>query len=203
MLIKPMPSPNNTNREQLYILQGGRGALNRRGMAYDSMGPTPTNRRGLAYDTAEPDTVKQILDFAKQNLSPKALHDLSQALLAAAYRDGYPSPGEIAAAADDGPSVDPMQTRGRSPAARLGSDSAATRSLLRRFPEIAKIINGRTPSTAAADSAALQETYSRFPELSRLGPAETARRRVPSVGVDSAAAKSLNERFGLDRIKSA
>jgi hypothetical protein len=139
MLITPMPSPNNTNREKLYILQGGRGALNRRGMAYDSMGPTPTNRRGLAYDTAEPDTVKQILDFAKQNLSPKALHDLSQALLAAAYRDGYPSPGEMAVAADDEPSVDPMQTRGKSPGARLGADSSGTEGLYQRFPDLRRI----------------------------------------------------------------
>ena len=201
MIIKPMPSPAGSNKEKLFILQGGKGALNRRGMAYDSMGPTPTNRRGLAYDTAEPDTVEQIVAWAKENLTPKALHDLSQALLAAAYRAGYPSPGEMAGVADDEPSVDPMRTKGRAPGARLGSDSPAARSLLRRLPEIAKIINGRTPSTAAADSAALQETYSRFPELSRLGPVEPARRRVPSV--DSAATRSLNERFGLDRIKSA
>src|ERR1700722_2597079 len=164
MIIKPMPSPGGTNREKLFILQGGKGPLNRRGMAYDSMGPTPTNRSGLAYDTAEPDTVEQIVAWAKENLTPKALHDLSIALLAAAYRAGYPTPGEMADAEDNEPTVvDPMQTRGRSPAARLGSDSAATRSLLRRFPEIARIIHskGTTPSTAAADSAALQETYSR------------------------------------------
>jgi hypothetical protein len=196
MLIRPMPSPKGTNKERLFVLQGGMGALNRRS-AYDS-------RRGLAYDTlgASPnDNIEQIIGWSKQNLTAKQMHDLSVALEAAAGRAGYPSPGEIAAAADDGPSVDPMQTKGRAPGARLGADSAATRDLFRRFPEIAKIINGRTPSTAAADSAALQETYSRFPELSRLGPVEPARRRVPSV--DSAAAKSLNERFGLDRIKSA
>ena len=195
MLIRPLPSPKGTNKERLFVLQGGMGVLNPRG-AYDS-------RRGLAFDTAEPDTVDQIVGWSKENLTPKALHDLSIALLAAAYRAGYPTPGEMADAEDDEPTVvDPMQTRGRSPAARLGSDSAATRSLLRRFPEIAKIINGRTPSTAAADSAALQETYSRFPELSRLGPVELARRRVPSV--DPSATKGLLERFpNLARIGSA
>src|ERR1700722_16054287 len=197
MLIKPMPSPNGTNREKLFVLQGGKGALNRRGMAYDSMGPTPTNRRGLAYDTAEPD-IEQIVAWAKENLTPKALHDLSQRLLAAAYRAGYPSPGEMAAA-DDGPTV-----AGKSPAARLGADSAATRDLFRRFPEIARIIHpkGTTPSTrVTADSGRLAAPFPRYPDLARLGPVEPARRRVPSV--DSAAAKSLNERFGLDRIKSA
>ena len=29
------------------------------------MGPTPTNRRGLAYDTAEPDTIEQIVAWAR------------------------------------------------------------------------------------------------------------------------------------------
>jgi hypothetical protein len=165
MLIKPMPSPSGTNREKLFILQGGRGALNPRG-AYDS-------RRRLAYDTlgASPndndDNVAQIVAWAKENLTPKALHDLSIALLAAAYRAGYPSPGEMADAEDDEPTV-----AGKSPAARLG-----------------------------ADSGALAATLARYPDLSRLGPVEPARRRVPSV--DWAAAKSLNERFGLDRIKSA
>jgi hypothetical protein len=196
MIIKPMPSPGGTNREKLFVLQGGKGALNRRGMAYDSMGPTPTNRRGLAYDTAEPDTIEQIVAWAKENLTPKALHDLSTALLA--YRAGYPSPGEMAAA-DDEPKV-----AGKSPAARLGADSAATRDLFRRFPEIARIIHpkGTTPSTrVTADPGALAATFTRYPDLARLGSVEPARRRVPSV--DSAAAKSLNERFGLDRIKSA
>jgi hypothetical protein len=194
MLIKPMPSPNGTNREKLFILQGGMGVLNPRG-AYDS-------RRGLAYDTlgASPnDNIEQIVAWAKENLTPKALHDLSTALLAAAYRAGYPSPGEMAAADDDEPTV-----AGKSPAARLGADSAATRDLFRRFPEIARIIHpkGTTPSTrVTADSGALAATFTRYPDLARLGPVEPARRRVPSV--DSAAAKSLNERFGLDRIKSA
>jgi hypothetical protein len=41
MIIKPMPSPGGTNREKLFILQGGKGPLNRRGMAYDSMGRPP------------------------------------------------------------------------------------------------------------------------------------------------------------------
>src|ERR1700733_10495804 len=152
MLIKPMPSPNGTNREKLFVLQGGKGALNSRGMAYDSMGPTPTNRRGLAYDTAEPD-IEQIVAWAKENLTPKALHDLSQRLLAAAYRAGYPSPGEMAAADDDEPTV-----AGKSPAARLGADSAATRDLFRRFPETARLIHpkGTSPSThVTADSGAL------------------------------------------------
>jgi hypothetical protein len=199
MIIKPMPSPGGINREKLCILQGGKGPLNRRGMAYDSMGPTPTNRSGLAYDTAEPDTVEQIVAWAKENLTPKALHDLSIALLAAAYRAGYPTPGEMADAEDNEPTV-----AGKSPAARLGADSAATRDLFRRFPEIARIIHpkGTTPSTrVTADSGALAATFTRYPDLARLGPVEPARRRVPSV--DSAAAKSLNERFGLDRIKSA
>jgi hypothetical protein len=191
MIIKPMPSPGGTNREKLFILQGGKGPLNRRGMAYDSMGPTPTNRRGLAYDTAEPDTIEQIVAWAKENLTPKALHDASIALLAAAYRAGYPTPGEMADAAAAEP-------------ARLGADSAATRDLFRRFPEIAIIIHPKatTPSTrVTADSGALAATFTRYPDLARLGPVEPARRRVPSV--DSAPAKSLNERFGLDRIKSA
>jgi hypothetical protein len=166
-------------------------------MAYDSMGPTPTNRRGLAYDTAEPDTIEQIVAWAKENLTPKALHDLSTALLAAAYRAGYPTPGEMADAEDDEPTV-----AGKSPAARLGADSAEARDLFRRFPEIARIIHGMTPSTrVTADSGALAATFARYPDLARLGPVEPARRRVPSV--DWAAAKSLNERFGLDRIKSA
>src|SRR3984885_10856882 len=191
MLIKPMPSPGGTNREKLFILQGGKGPLNRRGMAYDSMGPTPTNRRGLAYDTAEPDTIEQIVAWAKENLTPKALHDASIALLAAAYRAVYPTPEEMADAAAAEP-------------ARLGADSAATRDLFRRFPEIARIIHpkGTTPSTRrTARSGALAATFTRYPDLARLGPVEPARRRVPSV--DLAPAKSLNERFGLDRIKSA
>jgi hypothetical protein len=171
MLIKPMPSPSGSNREKLYILQGGKGALNRRGLAYDSSGPTPTNRRGLACDTAEPDTVDQIVAWAKENLTPKALHDLSVALLAASYRAGFPTPGSLADAEDEEPIVDPMQTRGKAPGAHVGMDGAAMGLL------------------------------ARFPDLARLGPVEPARRRVPSVS--AAAAKSLNDRFGLDRIKSA
>src|ERR1700733_2682486 len=140
MIIRPMPSPAGSNKEKLFILQGGKGALNRRGLAYDSMGPTPTNRRGLAYDTAEPDTVEQIVAWAKENLSPKALHDLSIALLAAAYRAGYPSPGGMADAEDDEPTVvDPMQTKGRAPGARLGADSAGTEGLYQRFPDLRRI----------------------------------------------------------------
>ena len=131
MLIRPLPSPKGTNKERLYILQGGMGVLNPRG-AYDS-------RRGLAFDTAEPDTVDQIVGWSKENLTPKALHDLSIALLAAAYRAGYPSPGEMAGAADDEPSVDPMQTRGKSPGARLGADSSGTEGLYQRFPDLRRI----------------------------------------------------------------
>jgi hypothetical protein len=114
MIIKPMPSPGGTNREKLFILQGGKGVLNRRS-AYDS-------RRGLAYDTlgASPnDNIEQIVAWAKENLTPKALHDLSIALQAAALRAGYPSSGEMAAA-DDGP-------------ARVGMDAAAAKSLDERF----------------------------------------------------------------------
>jgi hypothetical protein len=143
-MIRPLPSPNGTNREQLYILRGGMGGLNPRGMAYDTRGPTPTNRRGLAYDSAkgaaEHDPVEQIVAWAKENLMPQNLHDLSVALLAAAYGAGYPAPGEMAAAADDEPTIDPMQTRGKSPGARVGMDAAAsTQGLFRRFPEIARI----------------------------------------------------------------
>jgi hypothetical protein len=43
MIIKPMPSPGGTNREKLFILQGGKGTLNRRG-AYDSRRGAPTIR---------------------------------------------------------------------------------------------------------------------------------------------------------------
>jgi hypothetical protein len=191
MLIAPMPSPAGSNKEKLFILQGGKGALNPRG-AYDS-------RQRLAYDTLGPtpnDNVEQILGWAKENLSPKALHDLSVGLLAASYRAGYPTPGEMSTEGDE-PTV-----AGKSPA-RLGEDAASTRDLFRRFPEIARIINskGATPSSVSDDSGALAATFTRFPDLARLGPVEPARRRVPSV--DSAAAKSLNERFGLDRIKSA
>ena len=103
------------------------------------MGPTPTNRRGLAYDTAEPDTIEQIVAWAKENLTPKALHDLSTALLAAAYRAGYPSPGEMADAEDDERTVDPMQTRGKSPGTRLGADSSGTEGLYQRFPDLRRI----------------------------------------------------------------
>ena len=136
MLIKSMPSPSGTNHEKLYVLQGGRGVLNPRG-AYDS-------RRDLAYDTlgASPDNnVEQIVKWAKENLTPKALQDLSVLLRAAALRAGYSSSEAIpTSAADDEPTtVDPMQTRGRAPGARVGMDAAAMKSLFERFPEIARI----------------------------------------------------------------
>jgi hypothetical protein len=190
MIIVPMPSPTDSNKEKLFILQGGKGVLNPRG-AYDS-------RRGLAYDTlgASPnDNVDQIVAWAKQNLTPKDLHDISTALLAASYRAGYPSPGEMADAEDDEPTVS-----GKSPAP-LGADAASTRDLFRRFPEIAGIIHpkGTTPSTSVTDDSG---ALARYPELARLGRVEPARRRA-ATSVDSAAAASLNERFGLDRIKRA
>jgi hypothetical protein len=128
-MITPMPSPNNTNREQLYILRGEKGAVNPRG-AYDG-------RRGLAYDTlgASPnDNIDQIVAWAKENLMPQNLHDLSQKLLAAAYRAGYPTPGSMADAEDDEPTV-----AGKSPAARLGADSASLKGVFARFPDLARI----------------------------------------------------------------
>jgi hypothetical protein len=126
MIIKPMPSPQGTNREKLFILQGGRGVLNPRG-AYDS-------RRSLAYDTlgASPnDPVKQIAEWAKENLSAD---DLSR-LIGALGREAQ----QNMPAADDEPTIDPMQTRGRAPGARVGMDAAATKGLFERFPEIARI----------------------------------------------------------------
>ena len=64
MLISPMPSPSGTNRERLFVLRGAKS--NRRGGAYDTVGPTPTNRGAMC---AEPDPVKQIAEWAKENLS--------------------------------------------------------------------------------------------------------------------------------------
>jgi hypothetical protein len=121
-MLKPMPSPNGTNREQLYILRGGRGGPNPRG-AYDG-------RRGLAYDTlgASPnDNVAQIINWAKENMSSDEIRRLAQAL------GVYAQQNEAIPAADDAPSVDPMQTRGRAPGARVGMDAAAMKSLNERF----------------------------------------------------------------------
>jgi hypothetical protein len=170
MLISPMPSPSGTNREKLFILQGGRGGLNPRG-AYDS-------RRRLAYDTLgaspnDPDPVKQIAEWAKENLSADDLSRLIGALgreaqqnMPAADDDpdssidpikkwlaGKLQPQDMstlqkmisklgsagAQAADDEPVVDPLQTRGKAPGARVGMDAAATKGLFARFPELARI----------------------------------------------------------------
>jgi hypothetical protein len=128
MLIRPMPSPSNTNHEKLFVLQGGKGALNRRGnygMAFDS-------KRRLAYDTmgstpgASPDNdnVAQIAAWAKENMGPEDLARLCQML--GSMTDYVP-------AADDAPVVDPMQTRGRAPGARVGMDSRTMKSLDERF----------------------------------------------------------------------
>jgi hypothetical protein len=124
-----MPSPKGTNREKLYILQGGRGVLNPSG-AYDS-------RRGLAYDTlgASPeDNVAQIAAWAKENMSSEDLMRLCKLLGDTAGTGSVP-------AADDNapPSVDPMETRGRAPGARVSMDSAQTKSLFARFPDLARI----------------------------------------------------------------
>jgi hypothetical protein len=118
MLIRPMPSPNGTNREKLYVLQGGRGALNRRenyGMAFDA-------RRGMAYDTlgAKPsdDNVNQLCSWIEENLSDEDRQRLIETLA------NRPAPAQ-----DDDPVVDPMQTRGKAPGERLSMDAAAAKSL--------------------------------------------------------------------------
>jgi hypothetical protein len=121
-MIKPMPSPQGTNREKLFILQGGKGVLNRRGMAFDA-----------AIGASQNDNVAQIVLWAKENLSFDDVRRLAQAL------GVYAQQSEHVPAADDGPVVDPMQTRGRAPGARVGMDAAATKGLFERFPEIARI----------------------------------------------------------------
>jgi hypothetical protein len=128
MLITPMRSPNNTNREKLYILQGGKGALHRRGMAYDSMGPTPTNRGAMG---AEPDPVTSIVAWCRENLPAVDVTRLCQAL-GSLSREPVP-------VADDDPSVDPRQTKGRAPGARVGMDAASMASLFQRIPDLARI----------------------------------------------------------------
>ena len=61
--------------------------------------------------------------------------DDTRALIAALARAVQPfSPAE-----DDEPTVDPMQTRGKAPGARVGMDSSGTKGLFQRFPEIARI----------------------------------------------------------------
>jgi hypothetical protein len=122
MLIKPMPSPGGTNREKLFILQGGKGALNRRGMAFDA-----------AMGASNADSVAQIVSWAKENLSFEDIRRLAQALGVHAQQS------EPLPAADDDPSIDPMQTRGKAPGARVGMDSAAMKSLFQRFPDLARI----------------------------------------------------------------
>jgi hypothetical protein len=111
MIIKPMPSPSGTNREKLF-----------RGMAYDAVGPTPTNRGAMG---TEPDPVTAIVDWCRENLPAVDVTRLCQAL---GSMNSEPPP-----AADDQPSVDPMQTRGRAPGARVSMDSAHMRSLDKRF----------------------------------------------------------------------
>jgi hypothetical protein len=130
MLISPMPSPSGTNREKLFILSG-RGAVNPRG-AYDG-------RRGLAYDTlgaspASPqDSVAQIVSWAKENLNFDDIRRLAQALGVHAQQS------EPVPAADDDPTADPMQTRGKAPGARVSMDAASTKGLFQRFPDLARI----------------------------------------------------------------
>ena len=135
MTIAPMPSPNGSNREKLFILQGGMGVLNPRG-AYDS-------RRGLAYDTlgASPnDNVAQIVSWAKENLSFDDIRRLAQAL------GVYAQQNEAVPAADDGPSVDPMQTRGRAPGARGAWTRRRRRGCSKDFPSFVALV-GREQST--------------------------------------------------------
>jgi hypothetical protein len=123
-MIKPMPSPHGTNREKLFILQGGKGVLNRRGMAFDA-----------AIGASQNDNVAQIVSWAKENLSFDDIRRLAQALAVHAQQN------EAVPAADNDPSVvDPMQTRGKAPgASRVGMDAAATKGLFERFPQIARI----------------------------------------------------------------
>jgi hypothetical protein len=122
MLIKPMPSPSGTNREKIFILQGGKGVLNRRGMAFDA-----------AIGASQNDNVAQIVSWAKENLSFDDIRRLAQALGVHAQQS------EPVPAADDGPVVDPMQTRGRAPGARVGMDAASMAPLFQRFPDLARI----------------------------------------------------------------
>jgi hypothetical protein len=175
MLIRPMPSPGGTNHEKMFILQGGKGALNRRGMAYDTVGPSPTNCRGLAYDSArgasDHDPVKQIAEWAKENLSADDLSRLLGAL-------GREAQQNMPAADDDlDSSIDPIK---KWLAGKLQPQDMST---------LQKMIS-QLGSTGAAND-----------EPPVVDPMQT-RGRAPGgrVGMDAAAVKSLDERFGLNRI---
>src|SRR5580698_5996224 len=121
MLIRPMPSPKGTNHERPFVLQGGKGVLNRRGMAFDA-----------AIGASQNHNVAQIVSWAKENLSFDEIRCLAQALGVHAQQN------EAVPAADDAPVVDPMQTRGKAPGARVGMDAAAI-SLFERFPDLRRI----------------------------------------------------------------
>jgi environmental stress-induced protein Ves len=47
--------------------------------------------------------------------------------------------GDAISAEDDEPVIDPMQTKGRAPGARVSMDAAATKGLFQRFPDLARI----------------------------------------------------------------
>jgi|ERR1700722_2563878 len=79
MLIKLMPSPGVRTARRVVHPSRRKGPLNRRGMAYDSMRPTPTNRLGLAYDTAEPDTIEQIVAWARNIIKAMGISDFADA----------------------------------------------------------------------------------------------------------------------------
>jgi hypothetical protein len=127
-MIRPMPSPNGTNHEQLYIL---RGRANPSG-AYDAAPPL-----ARAHDD---ETVREMAEWCKKNLRPEQIMALAEQLQTelSGRPEKYPNEQQAQDSIRDLARGINIDTVGVQPQPRRVS-SQATQDFYARFPEAARI----------------------------------------------------------------